>query len=160
MPLALKSDRRRRVYRSRTQSVVIVAFLLTFDVIVGAGVARNEHRTSLVIFGAALMVVFTAVLWRAAMSGIVVSEHGIRVRNVFSSSHYGWGEIERFEIDASSGMFPSVCRIHTRDGRMKRAFGIQETNADLRLPLERRPAAKLVGELNELLQARRPTTSA
>jgi hypothetical protein len=41
------------------------------------------------------------------------------------------------------------------DGRVKRAFGIQETNIALSRPIERRPAAKIVGELNALLASQR-----
>lgn len=75
----------------------------------------------------------------------------IRVRNVFSSGGYSWDEIERFEIDAAGGAFPTVCRIYTTDGRVRRAFGVQENNIALAKPAAQRPAAQMVAELNELL---------
>ena|ERR1700691_1564818 len=141
----------RRVYRSRTQSFGIVMSMLMLDVIVGAGVARNIDRTGLAVFGVTLILLCSAVCWRAASTGIFVSSTAIHVRNVFSNSNFRWDEIERFEIDADSGLFPTVCRIYTKDGRIKRAFGIQENNIALTRPMEKRPAAKIVAELNEAL---------
>jgi hypothetical protein len=125
--------------------------ILANDVLIGSGVARNIDRTSLVIFGIALIVLFTLVAGRAASTGIFLLPTGIHVRNVFSNSNFQWDEIERFEIDADSGLFPTVCRIYTKDGRIKRAFGIQENNIALTRPMEKRPAAKIVSELNEAL---------
>jgi hypothetical protein len=147
----MKADKPQRVYRSRTQRLSITFSILLFDVIIASGIARNTGRTSLVVFGVALIVLFSVVGLRAALAGIVVSPEGIHVRNVFSNSDFRWDEIERFEIDAEKGWFPRVCRIYTKNGRIKRAFGIQETNVAIRLPMEKRPAAKLINELNEML---------
>jgi hypothetical protein len=143
-----------RVYRSRTQSFTMVMWILVFDVLIGAGVARNIHRTGLVVLGVAMMTLYTAVVWRTAVTGIITSPDGIHVRNVLSSVDFKWSEVERFEIDAAKGLFPQICRIYTKDGRVKRAFGIQETNVALMRPMEKRPAAKIVQELNGLLASR------
>jgi hypothetical protein len=129
--------------------------ILVFDVLIGAGVARNIHRTTLVMLGLAMIVVFTTGAWRAAVTAIITSPEGIHVRNVLSNADFKWSEIDRFEIDAAKGWFPQMCRICTKDGRVKRAFGIQETNVALSRPIEKRPAAKIVGELNALLASQR-----
>jgi hypothetical protein len=129
--------------------------ILVFDVLIGTGVARNIHRTGLALFGIAMIALYTAVVWRAAVTAIITSSDGIHVRNVLSNADFKWSEIERFEIDADKGWFPQMCRIYIADGRVKRAFGIQETNIALSRPLEERPAAKIVRELNALLASRR-----
>jgi hypothetical protein len=133
----------------------MVMLILVVDVIIGSGVARNIHRTGLVVLGVAMISLFTAVTWRAAVTGIITSPDGNHVRNVLSNADFKWSEIERFEIDAAKGWFPQICRIYSEDGRVKRAFGIQETNIALSRPVEKRPAAKIVGELNALLASRR-----
>lgn len=140
-----------RVYRSRSQSFGLAMLILANDVLIGAGVARNTDRAALVVFGITWIVLFTVIGGRAAAAGIFASPSGIHVRNVFSNSDFRWDEIERFEIDAEKGWFPRVCRIYTKSGRIKRVFGIQETNVAMRLPMEQRPAAKIVSELNEAL---------
>jgi hypothetical protein len=147
-------DPHRQVYRSRTQSFGLIMCILVIDVIVGTGVARNINNTPLVAFGIGIIVLSTAVYWRAASTGIFTSPSGIHVRNVFSNSDFRWDEIERFVVDADRGWFPTICRIYTKDGRVKRAFGIQENNIALTKPMEQRPAAKIVAELNDLLATR------
>lgn len=149
----MNMDPRHRVYRSRTQSFGILMCILANDVLIGAGVARNIDRTSLAVFGVAWITLFTIIAGRAAAAGVFASPNGIHVRNVFSNSDFRWDEIDRFEIDADRGWFPQICRIYTKDGHVKRAFGIQENNIALTKPMEQRPAAKIVGELNELLSS-------
>jgi hypothetical protein len=145
----------RRVYRSRTQSFTMVMMILVVDVLIGAGVARNIDRTGLAAFGIAIIALYTAVVWRAAVTGIIISPEGIQVRNVLSNADFEWSEVERFEIDATKGWFPQICRVYTKDGRVKRAVGIQETNVALTRPMQERPAAKIVQELNGLLASQR-----
>ena len=141
-----------RVYRIRSQSFIVIMGILINDVLIGAGVARNIDRTSLAAVGIVWIVLFTVVAGRAASTGIFTSPIGIHVRNVFSSSDFRWDEIDRFEIDTSDGsLFPQICRIYTKDGQMKRAIGITETNAALTRPIEKRPGAKMVAELNQTL---------
>jgi hypothetical protein len=140
-----------RVYRN-IQSFWIIMIILMNDVLIGAGVARNIDRMSLAAFGILWIVLFTTVAGRTASTGIFASPIGIHVRNVFSNSDFLWSEIDRFEIDTpGGGLFPQICRIYTKEGQMKRAIGITETNAALTRPMEKRPAAKIVAELNEAL---------
>lgn len=47
----------------------MVMLILVFDVLIGSGVARNIHRTGLVVLGVAMMCLFTAGAWRAAVTG-------------------------------------------------------------------------------------------
>lgn len=142
-----------RVYRIRSQSFIMVMCILANDVLIGAGVARNISRTSLAAGGIAWIVIFTAVAARAAAAGIVASSTGIHVRNVFSSRDFRWDEIDRLEIDTpGGGLFPQICRVYTKNGQMRRAIGITETNVALTRPMEKRPAARMVAELNEALK--------
>jgi hypothetical protein len=86
---------------------------------------------------------------------VVASTRGVRVQNVFSSYALTWGEIERFDV-GRCGIWPAVLRIHTREGRVLMAWGVQETNADRLRPPARRPAARIAGLLEEERAARRP----
>jgi hypothetical protein len=69
---------------------------------------------------------------------------------MFSSFDLKWSQIERFDI-GRSGMLPAVCRVHMKDGRVLRAFGIQESNYSA---ARRLGAAKAMAEdLNKELAA-------
>jgi len=87
----------------------------------------------------------------------VVDTGGIKVRNLFSQFRLGWEEIERFDI-GRSGVLGAVCRIHTRDGRTLRAFGIQESH--VAAVGSKHPASELADTLNEELQASRQPSAA
>jgi hypothetical protein len=92
--------------------------------------------------------VYTVGGLRAAWAGVFASQSGIHVRNVFSNVDLRWGQIERFDI-GQSGLFPKVCRIHMKDGKVLRAFGIQESNyASVR---KLAIAQKIADELNKEL---------
>ncbi len=104
-------------------------------------------------FGVLFILLVTPIAIRTAWAGIFASGDKIYVRNVFGSVDLAWEEVDHFDI-GQSGMFPEVCRIHVRDGRVLRAFGVQENNISLVRPKAKRPAQRLVSELNEELAKR------
>jgi PH (Pleckstrin Homology) domain-containing protein len=136
-----------RTYRSRGQAVTIaVIAVITAGVLIGMMLGAR-HRDVLV-FEAVFLVAFLLICARAATAGVAVSERGIRVANVFSTTSLPWGTITRFEI-GRSGLFPLVCIVRLSDGGTRRAFGIQErTNSP------NGSAAAIVDELNAELSRR------
>lgn len=52
---------------------------------------------------------------------------GFMSLNMFSSFDLEWSQIERFEF-GRAGIVPGVCRIHTKSGKVRNAFGISESN--------------------------------
>jgi hypothetical protein len=152
----MKYDGGRRVYRSQTQSFGMVMCAFVLVVLIGSGVARNIDRVGLAVFGIILIVLGATICLRGALAGIIVSESGIRVRNIFSSAEFSWKDIDRFEIDKpGTGMFPQICRVCMTNGKVKRAVGICETNYALARSPSGRPGEKIVAELNDELSRRR-----
>jgi hypothetical protein len=87
---------------------------------------------------------------RATLSAIIATHEGIRVVNLFKNLNFTWNEIDSFDI-GQSGLLPQVCRIHTKDGKKWRAIGIQEMNVSLLQSQDKRPARKIVEQLNQEL---------
>lgn len=125
------------------------------DVVIASQIVggTGHHTTLVTAFGILFILSLTPVCLRAGWTGIFASEKQIHVRNVFGNLDIAWAEIERFDI-GQSGIFPQVCRIHTKDGRVLRAFGIQEYNISLVRPKAKRPAQRVAAELNEELAER------
>jgi hypothetical protein len=125
------------------------------DVVIASQIAGGTGRHTILatVFGILFILLLTPVCLRAGWTGIFASKNQIHVRNIFGSMDIAWTEIERFDI-GQSGIFPQVCRIHTKDGRVLRAFGIQEYNISLVRPKTKRPAQKVVAELNAELAER------
>jgi hypothetical protein len=147
------SGLKRHSYRSSSQTIACVLAPVVLAVLVAALAARpqpspHEGHGKYLPYMIAFVVLFTAACWRAARARIVVSSNGVRVHNVLSSFALSWSEIERFDI-GRSGLWPSVCRVHLRDGRILAAWGIQETNAAMVREESKRPAARVVKRLNE-----------
>ncbi len=137
---------------------MIVMTALVYDVLVGSGLANHIGNDTLVAYDGGSIVVITTLCLRAARTGIFVSTASVRVANVFRSLDLRWDTIERFDI-GQSGLLPQVCRIHTKDGEVLRAFGIQENNVALLRSRAKRPAQKIVAELNVELARRRGTAA-
>lgn len=87
---------------------------------------------------------------RATLSAIIATREGIRVVNLFKNIKFTWNEIDSFDI-GQFGLLPQVCRIHTKDGKIWRAIGIQEMNVSLLQSQDKRPARKIVEQLNQEL---------
>jgi hypothetical protein len=103
-----------------------------------------------IYIGIVFSVVFSAVGGRLAWSAIFTSPRGIHVANFMSSFDLRWEEIERFAIGRWK-LLPYVCLIHLKNGKVKHAFGIEEST--------QRPdgsADEMAEELNHELIARSP----
>ena len=154
MVMRLKRKQTHRVYRNPSPAF-LMTFALGVDVVMISQVVggAGHHTTAGTIFAVLFVLLLTPISLRTAWTGLFASRDKIHVRNVFGSFDLRWEEVERFDI-GQSGFFPQVCRIHTRDGRVLRAFGIQENNIALFRPKAKRPAQRLVSELNEELAKR------
>jgi hypothetical protein len=139
----------RRVYRSRSQLVFGVVIAVIFDALAVGVVLEHPSRTRTLIVGGLLVLAITYVSFRVAAAAVIASDSGIRVRNVFSSFDLDWDEIVRFDIGRWK-LLPYVCLIHLSDGRLRHAFGIEEST---NVPNE--AAKRTAGELNQELTDRR-----
>jgi hypothetical protein len=146
------------VYRSRSQAFGLTMCVVVYDVLMGTGIATGSGSPGLLAYEVVSMVAITLIGLRAALCSIVLSQAGIRVVNVFKTSRFSWSEIGRFDL-GRSGLFPQVCRVHTKDGRVLRAFGIQEANISRLQPVAKRPAAMIVTQLNEEMAKHTPQGS-
>ena len=151
--MRLKRSEARR-YRNPSPAI-LTTFALGVDVVMISQVVggAGHHTTAGTIFAVLFVLLLTPISLRTAWAGVFASRDKIHVRNVFGSFDLRWEEVERFDI-GQSGFFPQVCRIHARDGRVLRALGIQENNIALVRPKAKRPAQRLVSELNEELAKR------
>lgn len=152
--MRLKRKQTHRVYRNPSPAI-LTTFVLGVDIVMISQVASSSgrHTTAGTIFAVLFVLLLTPISLRAAWAGVFASKDNVHVRNVFGSFDLRWEEIERFDV-GQSGIFPQVCRIHVRDGRVLRAFGIQENNIALVRPKAKRPAQRLTSELNEELAKR------
>ncbi len=132
-----------RVYRSRSQTFGIVLTIFAYDVLMVTAITTETSKTNVVVYAVITMVIGTLLGARAALGAIIAFPEGIRVVNLFKTLQFPWGDIELFDI-GQSGLLPQVCRIHTKDGKMSRAFGIQEMNVSLLRSRDKRPARKIV----------------
>lgn len=138
-------------YRSTGQAWAGAALAILFGFIAVASVIYSPSAGGKVVW-AVFGVCICAISIRLALAGVVVDTAGIKVRNLFSQFSLGWEEIEEFDI-GRSGVLGAVCRIHTRDGRTLRAFGIQESH--VAAVGSKHPASELADALNEELKAAR-----
>lgn len=138
------------LYRSRSQSFIIVLAVFAGDVFLASLLVRKAIEPWIVLLIAAFIIAQTALGLRTAFAAIFVSKDGIRVTNLFKTFRLPWADIELFDI-GRSGFLPQVCRIHTKDGKVLRAIGIQESNASLLQPEDLRPAQKIATQLNQEL---------
>jgi hypothetical protein len=143
-------------YRSTGQAWAGAALAVLFGFIAVASAIYSPSTGGKVVW-AVFGFCICAISIRLALAGVVVNTAGITVRNLFSQFSLGWEEIERFDI-GRSGVLGAVCRIHTRDGRTLRAFGIQESH--VAAVGSKHPASELADALNEELRTSRQPSAA
>jgi hypothetical protein len=83
---------------------------------------------------------------RIPTTGLVLEEHGIRLRTAFWTYKWHWDEVRRFELKPR-GYIPRF-RIHLTDGRIKKAGGFFA-----RRPTEEERSQALVAALTDRLRA-------
>jgi hypothetical protein len=87
---------------------------------------------------------------RLSRCGVYIEDEGVRVLNPIHTVHLKWPEIASFEF-ASYG----ACSIKRVRGRSIGIFGIQQTAWDARRGKKDTDEAKMIAELNTLLEAHR-----
>lgn len=98
-----------------------------------------------------LAIVFSVwVATRWSRCGVFVHDDGVRVLNPISSVRLKWAEITSFQLVAYGSCL--VKRVH---GRPVPIFGIQQTAWDARKGKKDTDEAKMIAELNALLEAHR-----
>lgn len=123
--------------------------MLAGDLFLATFIARTSEPGAIGII-AVFILVGTVIGLRAALTAVEVSNEGVRVINVFKKFGLPWADIELFEI-GQAGLLPQVCLIHTKDGKISHAFGIQERNTSRLQSQDKRPARKIVEQLNQEL---------
>jgi hypothetical protein len=138
------------VYRSRSTSVALVGFGMMFGaVMVLFLILTWGDPGELVICGLGLC--FAA--WvgiRVSRCGVFVEDDGVRVLNPFSTVHLKWSEIARFELSSYG-----ACLIKLVHGRSVGIVGIQQTARDARKAKKDTDEARMISELNALLESHR-----
>ena len=145
---AIDLGERRRILRSQSQAASMMFLTVFFGFIAMSGVIYAPPlggKITWAVFGLAICTISL----RGAATSIVTYANGIRIRNLFGSHKLAWSEIEHFDI-GRSGFLGAVCLIHTQNGRVLRAFGIQESH--VAAVGRKHPAAEIASSLNEELQ--------
>ena len=115
-----------------------------------ATIAHNPHPETIYLSIITILVT-TIVLGRLAWASVLVEDDKLRVVNLFSTFSLEWDRIDRFEL-GRSGILPSVCRVHMKDGSVRSALGISESNFSAAQGLG--AAKQMVEELNRELAER------
>lgn len=137
------------IYRSNSISVTLAAISVTSGaVMVMFLILTWGDVGELVIFGFGLLFAVWLGL-RASRCGVFVEEGGVRVRNAFSTVHLQWSEIARFELSSYG-----ACTIRRTHGGSVGMFAIQQTARDSRRGKTDTDEARMIAELNALLESR------
>jgi hypothetical protein len=118
-------DEGRKVYRTRSQAVGI-GFVLLIDLVLGVeGAARGRsHSTIGLVLGGAVLLLVAIPIARAALAALIVTDHGVTVRNPFRTTSVGWDEIAAFELGRYK-LLGCVCLVRRVDGTVVPTFAIQ-----------------------------------
>jgi hypothetical protein len=138
------------VYRTRSQLIGGIVIIAVANLIALEKVLSNLDHPPTIYIGILFSVIFSTVGGRLAWSAVFTSPDGIHVANFVSSFDLRWEEIEKFDIGRWK-LLPYVCLIHTKNGDVKHAFGIEEST--------QRPngsAEEMAEELNRELAKRSP----
>jgi hypothetical protein len=82
--------------------------------------------------------------------GVFIEEDGVRVLNPLSTTRLQWSEIVRFELSTYG-----ACAIKRVRGSSVGIIGIQQTARDARRGTTDTDEAKMIAELNALLDSKR-----
>jgi hypothetical protein len=139
-------------YRSRSTSVALVGFGVMFSALMVLIVVLTwGDFGEVVICGLGLsFAVWVGV--RVSRCGVFVEQTGVRVLNPLSTVRLDWSEIARFELAAYG-----ACSIKRVSGRSVGIVGIQQTARDARRGKTDTDEAKMINELNALLETHRPS---
>jgi hypothetical protein len=122
----------RRNFRTWQQAALIVAIGILLSaffavslvsVLTATDGSGQRHAVAAVILAVALLAAVFVCLWRAPRAGIIATDSGIIVRNLFRSVAIPWKAIDHFAVE-DSGVWTRGAA-HLRDGTVVLAWGIQ-----------------------------------
>jgi hypothetical protein len=140
----------RRIYRSTGSALAYIvggSMFVALMVFFALNTVDDPSSCAFAIGGALLG------LWpvlRLSRCGVYVEEDGVLVLKPISRVRLKWTEIASFELSSYG-----ACRIKRMHGRTVPIFGIQQTAWDAQRGKKDTDEAKMIAELNTLLEARR-----
>jgi hypothetical protein len=155
------SGMRRRVVRSRDQSLILLAIAIIAPLIAFVQLSDEEASAALSLGARVGFMLLTILLagfaFRLSRSGVVVTEKGVIIKNPLRANSLRWEEIVGFSL-RRRGVFPGIGHVELNNGRVIPIYGISIPN-----PITRpnnRSAQLLVSDLNGVLSdARRRLAS-
>jgi len=111
-------------YKTRSQATVVALVGAGFCILMVGMIVSAKHAETIVFAGLCLAVTVPIGL-RTVFSELAVYDHGIKVRNPFSSFELGWDEIDDFDIGRAR-FLPMVCVIRLKGDGKRHATAIQE----------------------------------
>lgn len=140
------ADAEIRVYQSKLP-MVGGAFGTVAFFFIGVSALMAAPSVSQKVIGGTFGLATSVCMYRYARSNLAALPDGIRVCNPWSRFELPWQDIRVFEIGRWK-LSSAVCLIYLRDGTVKPAIGVAESN------LSTGSAQRVVAELNEELDAR------
>lgn len=147
---AYRRQIRRRVYRSMGSALVyLIGGLIFLATMVFFALNTVDNSVAAAYFAGAAILSCWPVL-RLSRCGVYIEDEGVRVLNPIRTVRLNWSEIASFEF-ASYG----ACSIKRVRGKSIGIFGIQQTAWDARRGKQDTDEAKMISELNALLESHR-----
>lgn len=140
----------KRVYRSNSNIAAGIVTLVVAGAFIVSAITQEPDNLSLVVLAIAIGLIGAVVCARLIWAGIFVLEDRVHVANIFSSFDVDPSEIDGIEI-ARWKLIPRTCVIHTHDGQVRPAFGLQESTN-----LPNGSAERLIDELKQELGGMAP----
>jgi hypothetical protein len=140
----------RRIYRSTGSALAYVVGGLMFVALMVFFALNTVEDPSSCAFaiGGALLGLWPVL--RLSRCGVYIEDDGVRVLKPLSSVHLKWSEISSFELSSYG-----ACLIKRIRGRSVPIFGIQQTAWDAQRGKKDTDEAKMIAELNTLLESHR-----
>ena len=149
-PTTAEAEAPSRVYRSSLQLVAGLGLSVVMVGLAAGCVLQPTARSHGGYVIAAVAIVAAAGMVRFALSGVRVSADGVRVMNMFKTTHLEWQQIREFKLSSVG-----ACVIGLEDGRWVAVIGIEQTNWAALTRRHDTPERRMIEELNELLHQHR-----
>jgi hypothetical protein len=140
----------RQVYRSTGAALAYAGGGALFAAVMVLFAALSWHELDVLAGTGAGLVLAAWSLLRVARCGVYVEDGGVRVLNPLSTVRLRWSEIARFELKPYG-----ACLVKRVQGRSVGIFGIQQTAWAAQRRKADTPEARMIAELNALLDADR-----
>lgn len=114
------------VYRSRSNIIAGACLLVIADSLAIGAIVQAPESTSLVIISVVYAIVSTVVCVRLMLARLTILPDRIHVANIISTFDLPRSDIEKYEVGRWK-LTQRTCLIHTHDGQIKPALGLQES---------------------------------